>query len=462
MLLDALKNYCPNATPMHMPGHMRSNDYPYLNALGAHTDITEINGFDDLHNPSGILLDSMKKAASLWGSDHVRYLVNGSTCGILASVYALSMPGGRAVISRNAHKALYHALEITGIVPVFVESGFDEKMGACTDVSPKSIEKALENTPDAKFVFVTSPTYEGVISDIKKICEIAHRRNVPVIVDEAHGAHLDLTGDFSGGAVRAGADIVIQSVHKTLLSLTQTAVMHISGNLVSVNRIDHALDIFETSSPSYLLIASIDGCVEVLSEKRQEIFRRWRKSIDAFRQKASALKNISLWKSDDAYGFDESKLVLMHPHLSGVRLTEILRERFSIELEAAYPSYAIAMTGAGTKEESLEKLFYALSVLDKEEFDEKMPPAPVVPGIPETVYSVKDALTMPYALVKIEDAAGHVSAEYAWAYPPGVPVIVPGERIGEKEAALWKNYLASGVNTVTTRSRPGFLAVIRE
>lgn len=462
MLLDALKNYCPNATPMHMPGHMRSNDYPYLNALGAHTDITEINGFDDLHNPSGILLDSMKKAASLWGSDHVRYLVNGSTCGILASVYALSMPGGRAVISRNAHKALYHALEITGIAPVFIESGFDEKTGACTDVSPKSIEKALENAPDAKFVFVTSPTYEGVISDIGAICEIAHRRNVPVIVDEAHGAHLDLTGDFSGGAVRAGADIVIQSVHKTLLSLTQTAVMHISGNLVSVNRIDHALDIFETSSPSYLLMASIDGCVEVLSGKRQEIFRRWRKSIDVFRQKAGALKNISLWKSEKSYGFDESKLVLMHPHLSGVRLTEILRERFSIELEAAYPSYAIAMTGAGTKEESLEKMFYALSVLDKEEFDEKMPPAPVVPGIPETVFSVKDALTMPCAPVKIEDAAGHVSAEYAWAYPPGVPVIVPGERIGEREATMWKNYLASGVNTVTTRSRPGFLAVIRE
>lgn len=462
MLLDALKNYCPTAVPMHMPGHMRSSDYPYLNALGAQTDITEIGGFDDLHNPSGILLDSMKKAASLWGSDHARFLVNGSTCGILAAVYALAMGGGRAVVSRNAHKAMYHALEITGIAPVFVQSGFDKKTGACTDISPESIENALDHTPDAQFVFVTSPTYEGVISDIGAICEIAHRRNIPVIVDEAHGAHLDLTDDFAGGAIRAGADIVIQSVHKTLPSLTQTAIMHISGKLVSVNRIDHALDIFETSSPSYLLMASIDGCVEVLSEKRREIFAEWRKNVDEFRRKVDKLKNITVWKPQNAYGFDESKLVLMHPRLSGVRLTEILRTRFSIELEAAYPSYAIAMTGAGTKKESLDRLYDALSVLDGEEFDEKMQSAPVICELTQTVYSIKEALLMPYASVKIEDAVGYVSAEYAWAYPPGVPVIAPGERIGENEIALWKEYLSAGVNTVTTNSRRGFLSVVRE
>lgn len=462
MLLDALKNYCKDATPMHMPGHMRSNKYPYLNALGANMDITEIGGFDDLHNASGILLDSMKKAASLWGSDHTRYLVNGSTCGILASVYALSLHGGRAVISRNAHKSLYHALEITGITPVFVKSGVDEKIGACVDISPESIEQALESAPDAKFVFITSPTYEGVISDIRSICEIAHRRKVPVIVDEAHGAHLDLTDDFSGGAVRAGADIVIQSVHKTLLSLTQTAIMHVSGNLVSVSQVDHALDIFETSSPSYLLMASIDGCVEVLSEKRHAILGVWRKNVDEFRQKVASLKNISLWKPENAYGFDDSKLVFLHSRLSGVRLMEILRERFFIELEVAYPFYAIAMTGAGTNRESLDKLYYALKTIDGETYEEKPFPPIVIPALPERVFSVRSALCMPHEAVGIDQALGRVSAEYAWAYPPGVPVIAPGERIGENEISLWKEYLASGVNTVTTRSERGFLLVVRQ
>jgi arginine/lysine/ornithine decarboxylase len=209
-------------------------------------------------------------------------------------------------------------------------------------------------------------------------------------------------------------------------------------------------------------MASIDGCTEVLREKKNEIFALWRRNIDEFRKKVGTLRNISLWKPKNAFGFDESKLVLMHPYLSGVRLTEILRTRFSIELEAAYPSYAIAMTGAGTKKESLDRLFDALSVLDGEEFCEKRQPAPVIYALPEMVCSVKDALSMPYQAVKIEDAAGRVSAEYAWAYPPGVPVIAPGERIGENEIALWKEYLASGVNTVTTRSDRGFLSVVQK
>ena len=462
MLLDELKRYCAGAAPMHMPGHMRSKDYPYLNALGAEFDITEINGFDDLHNPHGILLASMKKAAKLWGSGQVRYLVNGSTCGILSSVYALSMGGGRAIVSRNAHKSLYHALEITGITPVFVRSGFDELTGACTDVSPESIENALESAPDAKFVFVTSPTYEGVISDIKTICEVAHRRRIPVIVDEAHGAHLDLTEDFAGGAVKAGADIVIQSVHKTLLSLTQTAVMHISGNLVSVNQVDHALGIFETSSPSYLLMASIDGCVEILSEKRREIFSAWRKNTDEFRHKVDGLKNISLWKPKNAYGFDDTKLVLMHPCLSGVRLTEILRERFSIELEAAYPFYAIAMTGAGTKRENLDRLFCALKAIDEEAFEEENEKKAVLSDLPEAVCSVKDALYMDNEIVKENEAAGRVSAEYAWAYPPGVPVLVPGERISEDTLKAWKALERAGVNTIKTRSKANCFCVVTE
>ncbi len=462
MLLDALNRYCASATPMHMPGHMRSKDYPYLNALGAEFDITEINGFDDLHNPSGILLASMKKAAKLWGSEQVRYLVNGSTCGILSAVYALSMGGGRAIVSRNAHKSLYHALEITSVAPVFVLSGFDEKTGACTDVSPESIEKALESAPDAKFVFVTSPTYEGVISDIKSICEIAHRHNVPVIVDEAHGAHLDLTEDFAGGAVRAGADIVIQSVHKTLLSLTQTAIMHISGNLVSADQIDYALDIFETSSPSYLLMSAIDGCVEVLTEKRQEIFRRWRESMDEFRRKAESLKHISLWRPENAYGFDDSKLVIMHPRLSGVRLMEILRQRFSIELEAAYPFYAIAMTGAGTKSESLDRLYSALQAIDGEIFEEENGGKTVLSDLPESVYCVKDALLLENEIVKENEAIGRVSAEYAWAYPPGVPVLVPGERISEDTLKAWKALERAGVNTIKTRSGEKFFCVVTE
>lgn len=462
MLIDALNAYCPNATPMHMPGHMRSNEYPYLVSLGAERDITEIDGFDDLHHPTGILLRSMEKAAKLWGSDHARYLVNGATSGILSSVYALGMGGGRAVVQRNAHKSLYHALEITGVDPVFVSGRFDGETGAIGEVSPECIEEALEKTPDAKFVFVTSPTYEGVISDVERICRIAHSRNIPVIVDEAHGAHLGLTEDFPSGAVRAGADIVIQSVHKTLLSLTQTAVMHISGKLVSLAEVEHALDIFVTSSPSYLLMASIDGCVSLLSEKKGEIFSAWRTNIDRFRKQVETLSKIRLWSGKDAFGFDESKLILMHPDLSGVRLMEILRDRFRIELEAAYPRYAIAMTGAGTKKESLDALFHALSVIDGEEYAGEAQDEPVCPGVPKRVMPIKTALDMPFEQVKADKAVGRVSAEYAWAYPPGVPVIAPGEKITENALWAWRALENAHVNTIKTRSGDGCFCVVTE
>ncbi len=462
MLIDALRAYTKTATPMHMPGHMRSEDYTYLNHLGAGLDITEIAGFDDLHNPSGILLDSMKEASKLWGSRKSRYLVNGSTCGILASVYALSVSGGRAVVSRNAHKSLYHALELTGIEPVFIESGFDEKIGACTDVLPESIEQALENAPNAKFVFITSPTYEGVISDIKKISEIAHRRGVPVIVDEAHGAHLGLTRDFPMGAVQAGADIVIQSVHKTLLSLTQTAILHVNSDRVSMNAIDHALDIFETSSPSYLLMASIDGCVQTLKEDKDRIFGAWRKNIDEFRAQVKSFRHVSLWKSENAFAFDESKLILTHPVFSGSDLMNLLRDRFSIELEAAYPRYAVAMTGAGTKKESLDKLFDALLQIDEMEVGHDVPSRSVAPILPERVFPIKDALFAPWECIPIDEAVGRVCAEYAWAYPPGVPVLAPGERITKNAVAVWQNIVSSGANTVKTKSEEAFFAVIKE
>ncbi len=460
MLLEALQKYCPDATCMHMPGHMRSKDYAYLNSLAAAWDITEIDGFDDLHNPSGILLRSMEAAAKLWGSEYSRYLVNGSTCGILACVYALGKNGGRAVVARNAHKSLYHALEITGVEPTFVLSGFDRQTGACTDISPESIEKALDDTPDARFVFLTSPTYEGVISDVERICEIAHRRNVPVIVDEAHGAHLGLTDDFRHGAVKAGADIVIQSLHKTLLSLTQTAIMHISGKRVIIEEINHALDIFETSSPSYLLMASIDGCVETLTGEKEKILHSWRTNIDEFRAQADKLKSIRLWKPQNAFAFDESKLVIHHSSLSGVQLMRLLRERFSVELEAAYPRYAVAMTGAGTSREALNKLLSALIEIDKEEIKGNMHAPDALPPVPERVYSVKDALGMKKKMVKADEAAGCVSAEYAWAYPPGVAVIAPGERIGREQLEALKEFVLSGVNTVTTFSEEGFLTVI--
>ena len=203
------------ALPMHMPGHKRRvSGIPFLEELGAHCDITEIDGFDDLHAPEGALLDGMRRAARLWGADESRFLVNGTTCGLLAAVYALAADGGRAIVARNCHKSVYHALELTGVEPVFVMPDVDAETGVCGRIPPEDVRRALEEAPDARFVLVTSPTYEGVISDIAAICRAAHERNVPVIVDEAHGAHLGLCDEaFPADAMRMGADISYANEH---------------------------------------------------------------------------------------------------------------------------------------------------------------------------------------------------------------------------------------------------------
>lgn len=468
MLLDELTGYAPGRLPMHMPGHKRNTALAdYLKALRADLDITEIDGFDDLHAPEGALLDGMRRAARLWGADESRFLVNGTTCGLLAAVYALAADGGRAIVARNCHKSVYHALELTGVEPVFVMPDVDAETGVCGRIPPEDVRRALEEAPDARFVLVTSPTYEGVISDIAAICRAAHERNVPVIVDEAHGAHLGLCDEaFPADAMRMGADISVKSVHKTLPSLTQTAILLARHDRVDMAALDHALDIFETSSPSYLLMASIDGCVSLMERRGAEILTSWRQALDEFYEGAAALSNLRVHRQDEP-----SKLVIdtTQAGITGFELSRRLREE-NVELEMASLRYAVAMTGAGDTRETLRKFLNALKTVDRALSAPPVPPAPApsaqpasasLPVLPRPVRVLppKMALHAPSENVPAREAVGRVSACYAWAYPPGVPMLVPGERVPEGFAELWPEWEKSGAKLVTTR---GSLRVIRE
>lgn len=507
MLLDELTGYAPGRLPMHMPGHKRNTALAdYLKALRADLDITEIDGFDDLHAPEGTLLDGMRRAARLWGADESRFLVNGTTCGLLAAVYALAADGGRAIVARNCHKSVYHALELTGVEPVFVMPDVDAETGVCGRIPPEDVRRALEEAPDARFVLVTSPTYEGVISDIAAICRAAHERNVPVIVDEAHGAHLGLSDEaFPADAMRMGADVSVKSLHKTLPSLTQTAILLARHDRMDMAALDHALDIFETSSPSYLLMASIDGCVSLMERRGAEILTSWRQALDEFYEGTAALSNLRVHRQDEP-----SKLVIdtTQAGITGFELLRRLREE-NVEPEMASLRYAVAMTGAGDTRETLRKFLNALKTVDRamsapsapSKQPASVPPAtapsaqpasapptsvlsaqpatapsasvppasvpsaqpvsaslPVLPR-PVRVLPPKMALHAPSENVPAREAVGRVSACYAWAYPPGVPMLVPGERVPEGFAELWAEWEKSGAKLVTTR---GSLRVIRE
>ena len=421
-IYDELKKNANRRLPMHMPGHKRRASAEYLEKLACDLDVTEIDGFDDLCAPTGIIAEAERRAAALYGAEHSFLLVGGSTLGILAGMYTVLRRGDVALIARNCHRSVYNAVEVCGAVPRYILPKPDEN-GIFSDISPKDVEDALKEC-GAKLVVVTSPTYEGVISDVASIKKVCKRYGALLLVDAAHGAHLDLSEHFTGGAVKAGADITVCSLHKTLPSLTQTAAAHVNG--VDEAAFRRSLSVFGTSSPSYLLMASADGCVDLIGS-HPEYFAEWRRALDGFYEKAKRLSRLSVFDGGGAFGFDRSKIVILtrDTSLSGFGLADLLRSE-GIEPEMAAVGYTVCMTGISDREAELDRLLSALMKADGQAGGggAKIRTSPTPP---EYRMSPSDARQLPSESVLTEEAAGRISAEYICAYPPGIPLIVPGE-----------------------------------
>lgn len=419
-----------------MPGHKRNTalagERGYLQQLGAFADITEIAGFDDLNHPQGLFLACMRMAAQLWQSEETLFSVNGGTGGILAAIYGCLPYGGKAIVARNCHQAVYHALELRGAEAVYTLPVQDRQTGIWGAASAADIESLLARHPDTRLVIVTSPTYEGVVSDIRGIAAICHQRRVPLLVDEAHGCHFGFGYGFPERAVGCGADIVVQSLHKTLAGLTQTALVHLNGSLVERTKIRRALTVFQSSSPSYILAASIDGCVRLLEQRGGTLFAAWQNHLDRFHERVSGLKRLRLLQAEESmFALDRSKIVIVtgNAGITGAELMETLRRQYRIELEMAAPAYVIAMTGIGDSWDNLRLLGDALLEIDASlnpvKREAEFPPF----VLPEKVKNAAEAESMPQTAVAPAAAAGRVSGEYVLAYPPGIPLLVPGERI---------------------------------
>ena len=453
--------------PMHMPGHKRQ-DHDLCPGFPWRCDITEIDGFDDLHHPQGILLEAQQRAARLFGSDEAWLLVNGSTCGLLAAVGACTDPGDTVLIARNCHKSAYHALELWGLRPVYLEPACGP-FPFCGSIPPEAVEKALRQFPTVRTVILTSPTYEGVVSDIGRIAALCHRAHIPLIVDSAHGAHLGFDPGFPKSAVQCGADLVVQSLHKTLPAPTQTAVLHRSGTLVDPERVSHQLDIFETSSPSYPLLAMADRCLQLLEQEGQVRFSAYQQRLARLEKRCRALQNLVLYTEERlqqeagfCWDFDPGKLVIGCGScgLDGPALMERLRTGFRIEAEMALPGYLLAMTSLMDSDEGLDRLADALLSLDRQAGFAAKPPDPPVPPVPRSVLSVGEALRADWEPVRWQDAAGRVSAQYLWAYPPGVPWVTPGEEIEEDCIRAVLRAGEAGISLRATRKTPPGTAAV--
>ena len=546
MLYEDLSGYLnQNIYPMHMPGNKRRlSPYP---GCPVHLDFTEVPGTDDLHHAKGILRDSMERAAQLFGADRTFYIVNGSTCGNLVSVFSTVPENGEMIVARNCHRSVFHALELRNITAHWLWpetiSGSDfhsadastsrsEEMAghsgdSCKDksvsvgnlrttsdeklfptvkagnnvsslilgsISPEGVCKTLEKYPNSSAVLITSPTYEGIISDIRSISEICHTHGVPLIVDEAHGAHLGLFRPdvFPDSALHLGADLVVQSPHKTLFSLTQTSFLHIGygcctdnsrslraeesnfknihnksaysdrietleggklpvchNKLIDVHAVEHWIDVFETSSPSYPLVLSLAGCADMLSKNGQEIFDRWAETIHRFDKTMEKLEHLRVLGhgkettiNHSFFAYDPSKIPILTDGtgLTGSDLAEILRQKYHFELEMTCGTLALAMTGPGDDPLMVGKFGEALLCIDRSLND--INTSCVIDNdedqkhrdYSETtcVMTIHDAMQKHEKLtVEMSEACGKISAEYVFCYPPGIPLLIPGEMITE-------------------------------
>lgn len=417
--------------PMHMPGHKRR-----MGDLGNpfFIDITEIDGFDDLHHADGILLDAQKRAAELYGSEETHYLVNGSTSGILAAVSGCVDPGETLIMARNSHKSVYHAALLGNLKTVYIYPQIAAEMGINDAISPEDVEKTLQEHPEAKAVLITSPTYEGVVSDVKSIAKIVHQRQIPLIVDEAHGAHFPFCDQFPEDSVRCGADVVIHSVHKTLPSLTQTALIHLNGTLTDREKIRFFLSVYQTSSPSYVLMAGIDQCMEWVRTHKSEFSLFWER-LQKCRRELKKMKTLRLLEEEH---MDDSKILISTAasNISGQELAQMLREQYRIEVEMACGSYICAITTAADQEKDLNR--FADALLD---LDQKIPSKECFAPLDrerdlllraEWVMTAAEAWKQEKLNVNLKEAVGKVSGAFVIPYPPGIPLLVPGERIDQK------------------------------
>lgn len=448
-LYEKLKTYHEkNIYPFHMPGHKR-NEQAVDFLPGLTMDITEIDGFDDLNHPGGILKESQEAAARLYGAEETTFSVNGSTGALLAAISACTTFGGSLLMARNCHKSVYHGACLGGLQTYYLYPDLLEPYGINGSIRPEQVAEALRSHPDIQAVVITSPTYEGVVSPVAEIAEIVHSCHLPLIVDEAHGAHFPFHSYFPKPALDQGADVVVHSLHKTLPSLTQTALLHVKGGMADREKIRRYMGMYQTSSPSYLLTGSIDSCIRRLQRQGDELFEKYADRLKELRNRLSQLRYIHLAGkrfrgNKSVWDYDPSKLVLASrvPGFSGHQLYGRLLREYGLQMEMEEKTYVLGMTSVADTEEGYGRLFQALEDMERKWEAQGIEPEKIqevgnASGIEgriscspaDPLFSISEALARPRRSVPFQESEGRAAGAFLYLYPPGVPLAVPGERI---------------------------------
>ena len=421
----------------HMPGHKGKLDP---------IDLTELPDLDDLYDPDGMIEDALKRAAAVYGSEHCFYLVNGSTVGVLTAVSAGVTKGGHMIMQRGSHKSAYHAAILRDIKLSYIFEDCDEICGAGLGVSLSSVKEAVLKDPEAEAVFLTSPSYEGFCAELEEIAAYLHSADKKLIVDAAHGAHFALCSEFPQCAVAAGADYVVMSLHKTLPCPNQAALLHVKGD---PSKAAAFLSIYQTTSPSYPLMAAMDDCINARYDWEGFILRRRKLS-----EQLKGLKNIRVRDAFDGHPDRSPEICKMMlcpaDGVSGIRLHEELRLR-GIEPEMSLPAYVLLICSVADTDEDHKKLAEAVKDIDSSwqtgersaarDEGHKVNEAGDHAGVFDDKYSIRCIKNVSTAMslsdaweaeaedALLAEAAGRISAGTVMAYPPGRPILLPGEQI---------------------------------
>lgn len=463
-IIKALENIVEEElVSFHVPGHKNGrllNKIPINEKIGYY-DTTEIEGTDNLHAAEAAIKEAQDVAASFYGALESFYLVNGTTCGNIAMMYGAFKPGDKVLICKDAHKSIFTGAILSQISPIYVTPKIDNKLGVSLGLTEDQVKEAFDQYPDIKGVIITYPSYHGICIQIEKIEKMVHDRDAILLVDAAHGAHLNLNQRLPICAVTAKADIVVHSTHKSLPSFTQSSMLHYCSERVSLGRLKMALSMFQSSSPSYLLMASLENAVSVAKEKGYEYMNNLLLNIDDFNRKIEEKTVFKVLKSNmlaDRYSLDPTKITLLinGSGINGGALDDRLRKDFGIQCEYGTDSAVLFITSIATTKKDLERLLNALVYISQEIQGPNHSDDKTNQSYDFEVFNLEilmqpcQATYMDKEKTDLRDAIGHITGDFIVPYPPGVPIVVPGEVISKQvvnfiEEGIRKGYNINGV-----------------
>jgi arginine decarboxylase len=482
-LLEALQQSARrHHAPFYAPGHKRGRGIPQQLAdlLGKavfEADLPELPELDNLFAPEGAIQEAQQLAAQAFGAAQTWFLVNGSTAGIIASILATCAAGDKIILPRNVHRSAISGLVLSGAVPVFVNPEYDPAWDLANSITPKAVAEALDRHRDAKAVMVVYPTYHGVCGDLAAIAELAHRHGIPLLADEAHGPHFAFHPDLPSPALAAGADLTVQSAHKVLSAMTQASMLHVGGDRIDRQRLSQALQLVQSTSPSYLLLASLDAARLQMATQGELLLGQTLQLAEEARRRLAKIPGLSVLEppSPEAVtpGFvalDRTRLTVSVAGLglSGYEADEILHRQLGVTAELPCLRQLTFIVSLGNTPADIEQLVRAFTTLaekgKRQEAGLSQAGAPVLPCSPDPPpLTPREAFFAETETLQSEQACHKISAEIVCPYPPGVPVLMPGEIITIAALDYLQRVLSSG-GTITGCEDPSLqtLKVVRK